>query len=123
MCAARGSLKYHLPSFSSRARLCSAGHLPLSRENVGKSPVGGVQKFVDADKPYGQPFRYTSKQEPPPDQVSFMSKDLEVRHVRQHLEYKQRVEGIVPGYAGFVPGANHKYGASPFGGVPMFASK
>ena len=43
-----------------------------------------------------------------------MSKDLEVRHVRQHLEYAKRVKGILPGYAGFVPGGNHKYGSSPF---------
>eukprot|EP00966_Prymnesium_polylepis_P209070 4843287-Prymnesium_polylepis.1 len=96
-----------------------AGHLPNARDKIGASPIGGVPCWAEEGMPHGQPSRYTTKQEPPPDQVSFMSKDLEARHVVQRVEYAQRVQGIVPGYAGFVPGANHTYGVSPFGGVPV----
>ena len=65
------------------------------------------------------PRRYTTKQEPPYKQDSFMSGDLEVRHVRNNEDYKAKVNGVVPGYAGFIPGGNKKYGSSPFGGVPV----
>ena len=80
--------------------------------------MGEVPKFFDASQGVlGQPNRYTTKQEPPPEQVSFAAKDLEVRHVNLHNDYKSRVGGVVPGYAGFIPGGNAKYGSSPYGGV------
>jgi len=96
-----------------------AGHLPNARDKIGASPIGGVPVWTEEGVTLGQPVRYTTKQEPPREQVSFMSKDLEKRHVIQRKDYTERVNGIVPGYAGFVPGANHTYGASPFGGVPV----
>lgn len=36
-------------------------------------------------------------------------------------DYRKRVNGLVPGYKGFVPGAAELCGGSPFGGVPTTA--
>lgn len=100
------------------------GHIPRKRDKIGSSAVGDVPMFHDDAHgiPLGQPNRYTTKQEPPANQVSFMSKDLEARHVSLHNDYKARVGGVLPGYAGFIPGGMAKYGASPYGGVAHFNS-
>ena len=64
------------------------------------------------------PRRYTTKQEPPYKQDSFMSGDLEVRHVRNNEDFKTKVNGVMPGYGGHIPGTKTKYGSTPFGGIP-----
>lgn len=104
-----------------------SGHVPRTRSKVGGTAFGGVVQ------PPGSPLQEETHQgnfpprpcdRPPlPGEICLMSKDVEARHVNQLHDYRGRVQGIMPGYSGFKPGANSTYGGSVFGGMKQFNDK
>jgi len=88
-----------------------AGHVPKARDTFGSSAVGGLapEAHIGTHKKMGP---MTGHAEPVPWEANY---DWETQVYNQFSEKKT---GVMPGYAGFRPGARDVDGVAAFGKIP-----
>ena len=95
-----------------------AGHVPKARDTFGSTAVGGLSPdiHVGTHKHMGpmaghESQAYGSKQGQGPLGAGPLSDP-------KYAAFSEKKTGVMPGYAGFRPGARDHYGDAAFGGIP-----
>lgn len=88
-----------------------AGHVPKARDTFGSSAVGGLapEPHVGAHKKLGA---MTGHAQPVPWEKNY---DWETQ---VYNSFSEKKTGVMPGYAGFRPGARDVDGIAAYGGIP-----
>jgi hypothetical protein len=85
------------------------GHVPRARDTFGVTAIGGLAPdiHVGAHKPMGPMSGHD------PTERVLGREDVDPTYP----EYKDKKGGVMPGYAGFRPGARELHGTAAFGGI------